>query len=392
MPYDNVPDGDQDKMHSCVQQVMDKGESEEAAIAICYTSVVGGKSIDDAITLYHAASQPAETAQAAQQRGELVALAQLADGQTVKIQVLRSGAFVDMHGLDVLIQDTDLDAYVANSNAALQDAQIPVEIGHPYDPGAPAAAWYTNFYTEIVNGVKWACAEIELTTLGTQALADKLYKYFSGNLDLVAKQIIGGGFVNRPAVSGQQPIGSLSAYLTPRATELAAETTTEGGDTFMTPEEMEAKLAAVRDEERAKLVAQQAEWEAQLSAARADERARVLAEQRRANEIRELANTLTAGPRALWHKPADLEALLGKLTDEDRAIVGALLQEIQQKGLVDLGEHGTQANGATLVQLPPFAQRALGAWLEKSGTVAEWFALNPELGTADQYDLKGFEK
>ncbi len=243
-----------------------------------------------------------------------------------------------------------------------------------------------------MNGVKWACAEIELTTLGTQALADKLYKYFSGNLDLVAKQIIGGGFVNRPAVSGQQPIGSLSAYLTPRATELAAETKTEGGDTFMTPEEMEAKLAAVRDEERAKLVAQQAEWEAQLAAARADERARVLAEQKRANEIRELANTLTAGPRALWHKPADLEILLGKLTDEDRAIVGALLQEIQAKGLVDLGEHGTQANGATLVQLPAFAQRALGAWLEKQGTVAEWFALNPELGTADQYDLKGFEK
>jgi len=160
----------------------------------------------------------------------------------------------------------------------------------------------------------------------------------------------------------------------------------------MTPDEMEAKLAAVREEERAKLVAQQAEWEAQLSAARADERARVLAEQKRAQEIRELANALTAGPRALWHKPADLEALLGKLTDEDRAIVGALLQEIQAKGLVDLGEHGTQANGTQLVQLPAFAQRALGAWLEKQGTVAEWFALNPELGTADQYDLKSFEK
>lgn len=390
MPYQNVPDGDQDKMHSCVQQVMDKGESEEAAIAICYTSVVGGKTLDEAIALHNA-----ELAQHAQ-RGELVALAQpapLADGAgTLKIQVLRPGAFVDMHGLDVLIGESDIETYVANSNAALATEQIPVEIGHPYDAGAPAAAWYTKFYSEMIDGILWACAEIELTALGTQALTDKLYKYFSGNLDLALKKIVGGGFVNRPAVSGQQPIGALSAYLTPRATALAPESAPKGGDTFMTDEEMQAKLAAVREEERAALVKQQQEFEAQLAAARADERARVLAEQKRAQEIRELAGALTSGPRAFWHKPDEMEALLGKLTDEDRAIVGALLKEIQAKGLVDLGEHGTTAGNPALAALPGFAQRALGVWMEKEGTIAEFFAINPELGTADQYDLSAFAK
>ena len=55
MPYTNVPDELQDKMESCVMQLVDKGQDKEAAIAICYTSVVGGKSLDLAIEEYHLA-------------------------------------------------------------------------------------------------------------------------------------------------------------------------------------------------------------------------------------------------------------------------------------------------------------------------------------------------
>lgn len=45
-PYANVPDELQDKMESCVQSVMDGGKEKEAAIAICYASVVEGKSLE----------------------------------------------------------------------------------------------------------------------------------------------------------------------------------------------------------------------------------------------------------------------------------------------------------------------------------------------------------
>lgn len=48
MPYDNVPEELQDKMDSCVSQVVDEGNDKEAAIAICYVSVVEGKSLDAA--------------------------------------------------------------------------------------------------------------------------------------------------------------------------------------------------------------------------------------------------------------------------------------------------------------------------------------------------------
>lgn len=48
MPYANVPDNLQDKMESCVQKVTEGGAEKESAIAICYTSVVEGKSLHDA--------------------------------------------------------------------------------------------------------------------------------------------------------------------------------------------------------------------------------------------------------------------------------------------------------------------------------------------------------
>lgn len=42
MPYTNVPDADQEKMDSCVKKVMaEDGKDKEAAISICYASVVG---------------------------------------------------------------------------------------------------------------------------------------------------------------------------------------------------------------------------------------------------------------------------------------------------------------------------------------------------------------
>ncbi len=154
------------------------------------------------------------------QRGEIIALAGSApsgDGHTRTIQVLRTGEFTDMHGTEVPILSADLDAYVAHSNARLASDELPIELGHPDDPGAPAAAWYRRFFKQVIGGVEWVCAEIELSALGAQSLADQLYKYFSANLDLTEKVICGGGFVNRPAVRGQQAIGSLAQYLQPKS-------------------------------------------------------------------------------------------------------------------------------------------------------------------------------
>lgn len=371
-----------------------------------------------------------------------------------------------MHGLDVTVSDADLEGYAANSNAALGSKNIPAEIGHPQDPGAPAAAWYKSFSVKAVNGVKWVCAQIELSALGARSLADQLYKYFSASLDLEAKQIIGGGFVNRPAVSGQLPVGSLSEYLRPRGevrqmaldqtmlddmatgieklikkmgTGMAADpndqsaldairsgltqlyatlkgqgaatnadtTGTAGGGAsggspgggtkpgmaqgVMTEAELTARLAQVRDEERTRMLAQQKEHERQLAEARDDERKRVLAEQSRKSEIVSLAAELTTGPKAFWHKPAELEELLGKLTDDDRKLIAPLLKELRTKGFVDLAEHGHSGNGAGGKELPKYAKPLLVAWLAKKETIETFFSMNPELGKAEEYNLAEFQ-
>lgn len=50
MPYTNVPEDLWAKMDKCVKDVQDKqGVSKESAVAICYDSVVGGKSLLDAL-------------------------------------------------------------------------------------------------------------------------------------------------------------------------------------------------------------------------------------------------------------------------------------------------------------------------------------------------------
>lgn len=431
------------------------------------------------------------------QRGELVSLAQSeSNGNALTIQVLRAGDFVDMHGKSCPITSADLDVYVDNSNALLATEQVPVEIGHPDDAGAPAAAWYKRFFKKVVSGVEWICAEIELTTVGSDALTKKLYKYFSANVDLAGKTLRGGGFVNRPAVTGQEVIGSISlaAYLHPKEPrmklsqtlqsayeqlrrtlglvqlEMSQEETQQklwdalrakyadpldeygmsmpwlkatyddhviveksgecfsisysldgdtvtlgdpvpveivyqpkdtstgtaalsrppkqGGETTMTKEQ-EIELARKEEREKAELAATKHQEELRL--AREDERKRVLAEQTRANDVRQLAAKLTSGKKAFPQKPADLEALLLKLSDDDRALITPLLEQIQLSGLVDLGEIGHNRDEGGKKPLDSYMQRQLSNWTGAGKTVAEFFSTNPELGKAEEYDLSAFE-
>lgn len=61
MPFSNVPDDKQDEMHSCVLQMKDRGHTEDAAVAICYTSVVEGLDLDKAIEAHAATTSGDQT-------------------------------------------------------------------------------------------------------------------------------------------------------------------------------------------------------------------------------------------------------------------------------------------------------------------------------------------
>ena len=51
MPWNNLPESDWPAMESCVNKVMAQGHDKQSASAICYTSIVGKKSIDEAIQM-----------------------------------------------------------------------------------------------------------------------------------------------------------------------------------------------------------------------------------------------------------------------------------------------------------------------------------------------------
>lgn len=485
------------------------------------------------------------------QRGEIIALAvggdsAPEDGKTITIQVLRAGEFVDMSGKEFDLTTADLDAYVANSSALVASEQVPVELGHPDDPGAPAAAWYRKFFKKVVDGVEWVCAEIELTALGAQSLADQLYKYFSANLWLDDQVICGGGFVNRPAVSGQQPVGSLAQFLKPKSTDegvapmpvnksilqkavdlirnlgeqiaklemshedraqrirkaivakygdpvmdgwggpyivntyddrvivskddkcfavpysfndqddcvlgdavevemtwtpkaasgeaalsqvipaatvpitnpspATAQVLNQGGEHPMTTPVIpasttpapipavvlpvtqtdpalspEAQLAQVRQEAQAAAQKQIAEFQAMLAAERKRATEEAQAQMARKQKVSALSVALTTGKRQFPYTAEQLETILGQLTDADRDLIEPVLVKVHDAGLVEMGERGATTPAQGYKELPAYAKPHLQAWLAKKGTVAEFFAANPELGKADTYDLSEFE-
>jgi len=316
-------------------------------------------------------------------RGGLT-FADLEQGLVKTIQVIRAGDFQDMHGTIVSISPDDLDILVVNSNAVLKEREIPIELGHPNDPGAPAVAWYRRFFKRIIDGVEWVCAEVELTSKGLQALRDRLYKYFSAELNLDTMTIVGGGFVNRPAVGGQRVIGSLA-----EKTGLS-ENNSEKGETVMNDDELEAKLAAAREEARLAAERQMQEFQTQLARAREEERAKVMAELQRQNEIAQFAKTVTNGKRALPLSEAEMVKFLTGLPDDVRIAVQDVLRKIVEKGLVDLSEIGSSLNVPTKKQLDPAVRFALTRYLNGGGTLASFCKandLNP-----DDFDLSEFEK
>lgn len=100
------------------------------------------------------------------------------------------------------------------------------------------------------------------------------------------------------------------------------------------------------------------------------------------------------GRYALRSEPAELQALLLEIAEPQRAKVMTLLSGIHEGGLVDLGEIGTgqagKAKGGKKVFSPEMTAIIRGL-AEESGleqALVDLFKANPELGRAEEYDLK----
>jgi hypothetical protein len=155
----------------------------------------------------------------AQQYGGIFSIAEFAAGEEdlLTVQIMQPCSTIEKHGRPVTITEDDEEVYAANFTAGKALQEVPIHIGHPSNKdkaSQPAAAWYKRVYTRVVDGVKTVWADLELSSVGRKALTEKLYKHFSPALDLENKVIVGGAFMNYPAIRGMAPI-EMAQFLIP---------------------------------------------------------------------------------------------------------------------------------------------------------------------------------
>lgn len=117
-------------------------------------------------------------------------------------------------------------------------------------------------------------------------------------------------------------------------------------------------------------------------------------EQRKAN-IAELVAKITGGspetPKGLPVDKDELTAVLLSLPVETSDKLTAMLKKIQTTGLVDFSEKGHDGHGEQKSELLPEFKASLKSWVTAGKPIAEFFAINPEVGEMSAYNLSEFE-
>ena len=122
---------------------------------------------------------------------------------TVLIDGMAPGKFVDMRGKRVEFKKEDLQTFVTNTLAALETTKdengeivgFPIDaIGHEH---GEAAGWIKS--VSLSENGEVIRFEVEWNDLGKKSIGQKILRYFSPQIDLQEKVIIGGSLTNYPA-------------------------------------------------------------------------------------------------------------------------------------------------------------------------------------------------
>ena len=136
--------------------------------------------------------------------------------QTVKVQVMRTGAWEHPWYGTMLITPNTLSDMVRNFKENVRRQDLPADYFHESE--REAAGWFTDLYLEENGSELWG--DVQPTPKLLQMLADKEVRYFSADFyfewtdpetAVTYKNVLnGGGFVNRPFIKGMQPVAELS--------------------------------------------------------------------------------------------------------------------------------------------------------------------------------------
>jgi len=164
---------------------------------------------------------------------------------TSEIEILHSGEWEHPQYGIIRITDDDIDKFVSSFNDKVRKVDIAVDQEHMPEKGA--AGWFRSLKKVLEDGKTKLKATVEWTKLGTQLVADGIFKYFSPEFDFAYEDLethelfdnvlLGGALTNRPYFKSLAPV-ALSENMYAGFID-----SKKGGENRMTKDELKAKLA-----------------------------------------------------------------------------------------------------------------------------------------------------
>lgn len=373
-----------------------------------------------------------------------VSLGETAEKATSTVDILRAGTFFDMFGREVIVTGELLDRMVVNFDDGVAKQDVPVDIDHRF---AEAAGWvkslkrdgdhlfaevewnelgkqligdkvykYLSSSLSLAAGVLRAVSLVNFPAvkglspvelgecrftqdslislreevgdvLRPAAEDDPVDLGESSDSDAEAAPAEGSPVedevlaeeeeANEPAEAEEEELPDNDPAPEPdppaEETDMSEETTNHGVDIQKLRADLRAEVEA-----DVELAYQQLEQDRQSIVSAA------LAEARRNREIYTFSLDVTTQGNGIPATPDELTTMLSAMPDESRKAVQALLRKINQFGLVDFNEQGTEEE-AEIKTLGEDHKESLRLFLEGGGDVKTYFEANPELGSPSEY-------
>lgn len=321
-------------------------------------------------------------------------------------------AFVAMSGEELFIEADDLETYMQNGSAVIESTRtssgdvigLPIDlVGHDHKGGA---GWVKGFELDKVRNIVRFL--VEWTEEGANLIKSNMRRFFSPTVDPINKVILGGSLTNWPATRnsmGQlllQPIElsqTMKGLNMPTIEELLArlealenkskppaKPTPPSSEGETAPEEIGLELEQLLEQD------DQIDQLGELAQARAKEMARVSA---RKSHVVEFVSKVVGGtsdhPVGLPIHARELTKLLLSLPEKQSLAVERLLGKVWDSA-IDFSEHGVATGNEFNLRkaVPKEYAELLRSWVAAGNTARSFFEINPEAGSADEYNLSAY--
>jgi len=321
---------------------------------------------------------------------------QLESGGAAKlIDGMAAGTFTNMRGNKVTFSATELPDYVANTMATIESTRadggelvgLPIdENNHDHNGGA---GWIVGLELDTArNIIKFL---VNWTEKGRDLISKNLRRFFSPTIDMSNKVILGGSLTNWPATRNKK------GHLILKPVELSQTLKFLQGENMPNPVSTDTQALAQPpvNPEIADLL-QTPEATAELGKRATEMAAVMLAADKRKQHVVEFAAALVGGTRerpiGLKVPAAEVVSVLLSLPVPqadavERLLLKALTESINfsERGF-KVDENGFIHKPAVPMTFKPYLQK----WVKAGKSVAEFFAVNPELGEMSEYNLAEF--